>query len=105
MKTYPGNILRQHRTDRKLMGLLRGGNQHRTDRKLVGLLREQCAELKKGHLQCCCNQVWMKNGGRIPWNAVVVCETYKISCLMERHPMRDGSEYHLKTQVFRLERW
>ena len=34
--------------------------QHRTDRKLMGLLREQCAESKKGHLWYCCNQVWTK---------------------------------------------
>ena len=28
----------------------------------MGLLKEQYAEWKKVHLQCCCNQVWMKNG-------------------------------------------
>ena len=32
------------------------------------LLKEQYAELKKELLQFCCNQVWMKNGGRIPWS-------------------------------------
>ena len=52
MKTYPGIIVRQNRTDRKHMGLL----------------NEQCAELMKGHLRYCCNQFWMKNGGQIPWN-------------------------------------
>ena len=26
----------------------------------------------------------MKNGGQIPWNAIPVCETFKISCLMGR---------------------
>ena len=31
----------------------------------------------------------MKNGGRIPWNATAICETFKISCLMGRHLMRD----------------
>ena len=28
-----------------------------------------------------------------------VCETYKISCLMERHLVRGGSEYHLKAGI------
>ena len=28
----------------------------------MGLLREQCAELRKGHLRYCCNQVWTKKG-------------------------------------------
>ena len=43
--------------------------QHHTDRKQMGLLREQYAEWKKVRLQYCCNQVWMKIGGQIPWNA------------------------------------
>ena len=25
----------------------------------------------------CCNQVWMSNGGQIPWNAIPICETFK----------------------------
>ena len=69
--------------------------QHRTDRKRMGLLKEQCAELRKGHLWYCCNQVRMKNGGRIPLNVTAICETFKISCLMGRHLMRGGSEHHL----------
>ena len=51
--------------------------RHYTDRKLMGLLREQCAEWKKVHLQYCCNQVWMNNGGQSPWNAVLICETFE----------------------------
>ena len=31
----------------------------------------------------------MKIGGRIPWNVIAICETFKISCLMGRHPMED----------------
>ena len=31
----------------------------------------------------------MKVGGQIPWNAIPICETFKISCLMGRHHMRD----------------
>ena len=34
--------------------------QHLTERKQMGLLMEQCAEKRKGHLRYCCNQVWMK---------------------------------------------
>ena len=34
--------------------------RHHTDRKQMGLLKEQYAELKKGHLPYCYNQVWMK---------------------------------------------
>ena len=26
------------------------------------------------------------NGGRIPWGVTVICETFKISCLLGRHP-------------------
>ena len=28
----------------------------------------------------------MKNGGQIPWNAIPICETFKISCLMGNTP-------------------
>ena len=69
-ETYHGIILRQHRTDRKLMGLL----------------REQCVELRKGHLRCYCSQVWAMNGGRIPWNATAICEAFKVSCLTGKTP-------------------
>ena len=31
----------------------------------------------------------MKNGGQIPWNAVPMCDTFKISCLMGRLHMKD----------------
>ena len=73
--------------------------QHRTDRKLMGLLREQCAELRTGHLWYCCSPVWVTIGGRIPWNATAICATFKISCLMGRHFMSGGSEYHFKGPV------
>ena len=46
----------------------------------------------------------MKNGGRIPWNATAFCDILRIFCLMGRHPMKGGSEYHLMAQLFRLER-
>ena len=76
VKIFPGIIVRPHHTDRKQMGLL----------------REQYAEWKKVRLQYCCNQVWMKNGGQIPWNIIPICETFKISCLMGRLHTKDVLE-------------
>ena len=61
VKMYPGVIVRQHLTVQKQMGLL----------------RERYAGLKKGLLLYCCNQVCVKNGGRIPWSVTAICETYK----------------------------
>ena len=49
--------------------------------------------------------VWMKNGGQIPWNAVPICETFKISCLMGRLRTKGVLENHLKDQSFRLVHW
>ena len=34
----------------------------------------------------------MKNGGQIPWNAIPVCGTFKISGLMGRLHMKDALE-------------
>ena len=89
VKNYPGIIVRQHHTDRKRMGLL----------------GEWYAGLEKGHLQFCCNQVWMKNGGRIPWNVTASCETCKISCLLGRHHMKGVLGNHLKDRLFHLVRY
>ena len=47
----------------------------------------------------------MKVGGRIPWNAIPICETFKISCLMGRLHTKDVLENHLKDQSFRLVHW
>ena len=63
----------------------------------MGLLREQCAELRKGPLPYCCNQVWMKIGGQISMECkTAICETFKISCLMGRRITKDVLENHLK---------
>ena len=53
----------------------------------MGLLIEQCAKLRKGLLLYCCNQVWMKNGGRLPWN--VTCYLRNIQDLLS-----DGKTPH-----------
>ena len=71
----------------------------------MGLLKEQYAEWKKVRLQYCCHRVWTKNGGQIQWNVTAICETFKISCLMGRHPMRGVLENLLKDQWFRLVHW
>ena len=34
----------------------------------------------------------------ILWNVAAICETFKTSCLMGRHHMKGGSEYHLTDQ-------
>ena len=47
----------------------------------------------------------MKIGGQIPWNAILICETFKISCLMGRPQMRDVLGNHLKDRSFRLVHW
>ena len=47
----------------------------------------------------------MKIGGQIPWNAIPICETFKISYLMGRPHMRDVLGYHLKDRSFRLVHW
>ena len=70
VKTYLGIIVRQHRTDRKPMGLL----------------REQCAESRKGHPRHCCNEVLVKVGGQILWKVTPICETSQIYYLMGRPP-------------------
>ena len=47
----------------------------------------------------------MKIGGQIPWNAIPICETFKISYLMGRLHMRDVLGNHLKDRSFRLVHW
>ena len=44
----------------------------------------------------------MKIGGRIPWNAIPICEAFKISCLMGRLHTRDVLENLSKDQSFRF---
>ena len=44
----------------------------------------------------------MKVGGQIQWNVTPICETFKISCLMGRRPMKDVFGNHFKDRSFRL---
>ena len=41
----------------------------------------------------------MKIGGQIPWNAIHICETFKISCPMGRPPMKDVLGNHFKGPI------
>ena len=68
----------------------------------MGLLREQCAEWKKVPLQCCCNQVWMKTGGLIPWNVKPICEMLQV---WKNTLMRDILGNHLEDRLFHLCHW
>ena len=79
--------------------------RHHTDQKQMGLPKEQCAEWRKAPLPYCCNQVWMKIGGQIPWNVIPICETFKISYLMGRPRMRDVLGNHLIDPSLRLVHW
>ena len=74
-------------------------HQRLTVPRQMVLLKERYTESKKGLLLYCCNQVWTKNGGRIPWN-VTICETFKFSCLMGRHPMKGVLENQWGPQLF-----
>ena len=47
----------------------------------------------------------MKIGGRIPWNALPICETFKISYLMGRPHVTDVLGNHLRDRSFRLVHW
>ena len=69
----------------------------------MGLLRAQFAEWKKAPLPYCCNQVWMKIGGQMPWNAMLICETFKISCLILH--TKGVLENQKMDQSFRLVHW
>ena len=78
--TTPWNFVR-------LVKIFRGiiVRQPRTVQKQMRMLKEQYAELRKGCVRYCCSQVWMKIGGRIPWNVIACCEILKIACLTGRH--------------------
>ena len=60
---------------------------------------------KKVRLLYCCNLVWMRNGGQIPWNATPICGTFKISWLMWRLHKKDALEKLSKDKLTRLVHW
>ena len=67
--------------------------------------KSSAQEWRKVRLLYCCNQVWMKVGGQIPWNVTPIWETWQIYYLMGRRPMKDVLGNHLKYQSFHLVHW
>ena len=47
----------------------------------------------------------MRNGGQIPWNAIPVSGTFKISCLMGKLQTKGALENLLMDQISRLVHW
>ena len=68
---------------------------HRSEINRIGK-RAMC-RVKEGTLQFCCSQVWMKNGGQIPWNAVPIFETLQIYYLMGKRLVKDVFENRKRT--------
>ena len=75
---------------------------HRSETNGIG---ERAVRRIKAPLPYCCNQVWMKIGGQIPWNVIPFCETFKISCLMGKLHTKDVLENLFRDQSFRLVHW
>ena len=59
---------------------------HHTSQRRTVLLNELYDELMKEHQQYCCNQVWMKNGGLVPWNVAAFCEMSTTSWETKKTP-------------------
>ena len=70
-----------------------------------GIIERAVRKVKQVRLQYCRNQVWMKIGGQIPWNAIPVCEAFKISCLMGQLHTKGVLGSHLKDLLFHLVHW
>ena len=75
---------------------------HRSE---INGIAERAVRKIKGLLLYCCNQVWMKNGVRIPWKVTAVCETFKIYCLTGKLRTKGVLKNHLKDRSFRLVHW
>ena len=71
---------------------------HLIDLRRMELPKEQCAESQKERQQYSCNLAWMKNGGRILWNASATFEMFRTSWQLGKHLMRE-SENHSKGPV------
>ena len=83
MKIYQGIIVRPH-----LIHL-----------RLIALPKVQCAEKKEGASAV----LWMKNGGPIFWNAIVICEVFKTSWHTP-YETRFGEAFKKANSTF-LEQW
>ena len=92
---YTDNSLEFGKACEDLPGII--VRQHLTVQRLMGLLKEQYAELKKGPLLCCCNQVWMKKW----WADSMECYCYLRKIL----DLLGDLENLFKDQSFHLVRW
>ena len=98
--TIPGNLVKFLKISPGIIA-----RQHHIDQKQLGLLQEQCAEWKKAPLPHCSEQIWMKIGGQILWNAVPICETFKFSCPMGKPQVGDVLGIFVMDLSIRLVHW
>ena len=110
IQSYPCKTKTFQETQRSLQKFLQPKRKPKviyTDNSLE--FGKACEDLCWNHctssLRYCCNQAVMKNGEQIPRNALLICERFKISCLMGRLHTKDVVENLLKDQSFRLVHW
>ena len=84
-------------------GIIETSTPHRSETN--GIAERAVRRVKEGTSSVLLQQVWKKNGGQIPWNAIPICEIFKISCLMGRLHTRDVLENHFMDRSFRLVHW
>ena len=60
-----------------------------------GIAERAVRRIKKAPLPYCCDQIWMKNGERVPLNVTAICETFKIlSDVKTPYERRFGKPFH-----------
>ena len=86
VKIFPEIIVRWHHTDQKKWDCWKSS-----------------AQSKRSHFcRIVAIRFGWKIGGQIPWNAIPICEIFKISHLMGRPHMRDALGNHLMDQSFHV---
>ena len=71
-----------------------------------GIAERPVRRLRKERLRYCCNEAWMKKWWADSMECKTsVCGTFKITCLMGRHHMKDASENLSKDRLSRLVHW
>ena len=63
---------------------------HRSE--TYGIVERAVRKVKKGTSAVLLQSGLDENGEQIPWNAFLICETFKISCLMGKHHTRNVLE-------------
>ena len=72
--------------------------QHLIDPRRRASLKEASDAQRKVRQQYCKSQDWMKGGGQILWNAIVICEMSKTSWQRRTHRTKDDLVNHTKDQ-------